>query len=128
MTSKGLSTLIALGVFAVSQAIHAQDAPRPAAVKQLVENGFKKCADKLSGSMNWVNKEANTAHITTWSEANPDKRTATAVTSKRFSDGDSMLGSFTASPDVSGNCTTTSMQVFISIKSCPKIREDTFKD
>ena len=117
-----------VGVIAINQVAHAQVPTLSRMVETLQSKGVKTCAADLDKVVKWIHSdESKFANVTTWYPANPDKRSAFAATSERYSDG-SMVTTFTASPDASGTCAISATQVFTSSKNCPSLREDVFKE
>jgi hypothetical protein len=126
MDLKSVWLVLVVSVVAVNQVVHAQDTSRSRIVKELEGKGFSKCAADLDRVVKWVQDGEKYAHVTVWNQTAPNQRTAFAITSERYADG-SMVTTYTASPDMSGNCSISSAQVFTSTKNCPSLRDDTFK-
>jgi len=93
---------------------------------QLREKGNTVCADKINKTVNWLVDQD--AHIVSqWNQKNPNSHVGVIIGSKQYSDGNAMI-QVSANLTKLGGCDVVFTYIGPSEKSCPSLRETTFKD
>ncbi len=94
--------------------------------EQLRKNGNTTCLDKINSTINWL--IGQDGHVVSqWNVKNPNSHVGVLIGSKQFIDG-SVMAHVSASQNKMGGCDVVFTHIIPSEKSCPNLRETTFKD
>lgn len=96
-------------------------------IKQLKSAGFLKCSGRTQDAIKQMYEEENFGYSTIFNNKNPDKRAATMLIAKSYSEAHSVT-SISATPSLSNGCDVVVTHIIPMPESCVKAREDVFSE
>jgi len=120
---------LAFAGLAVAAPVHAAEAPKVRALKDIYAAGFRDCSEKMAEAVAFVHEDDEAYdYLGSWSTNNPNTEMASAVTSQTYTDGHG-VATVTAVKVQGGGCNVSITQALtVPEETCESLKTDAFKD